>query len=146
MRRAVYDVAALIARVVVGVVFAVHGWMKFDTGWDGVTRSFAESGVLLPRLAAGYATVVEFGGGLLLIAGLLTPLTGLLLAVNMLGAYVFVHAGQGVLVDEGGFELVGALGSTALLLAAAGAGRISLDHLLFGLFHGRHRGGEAAPL
>jgi putative oxidoreductase len=48
----------------------------------------------------------------------------------MLGAYLFVHAGQGLFIDKGGFELVGALGAGALLLLAVGGGRYSVDHVL----------------
>ncbi|MDP9793940.1 putative membrane protein YphA (DoxX/SURF4 family) [Catenuloplanes nepalensis] len=52
----------------------------------------------------------------------------MLLALNMLGAYVFAHAGNGMFVDAGGAELV--LGVGALLLTAIGAGRFSVDALL----------------
>ena len=48
----------------------------------------------------------------------------------MLGAFVLVHLGNGVFVDQGGFELVAALGAGALILAAAGPGTWSVDHLV----------------
>ena len=60
------------------------------------------------------------------------PVAGALLAANMLGAYLFVHAGNGIFVAKSGYELVLALGVASLLLAAVGAGRISLDHAIFG--------------
>ncbi|MEU6741221.1 DoxX family protein [Streptosporangium sandarakinum] len=132
MRRALYDVAALIARIVVGVIFFAHGWQKAAGGGPGAAAAkFAAMGVPLPEASAWYAVVVELAGGILLILGLLTPLAGLLLAVDMLGAVLFVHRGA-LFVGEGGFELAGALGSAALLLAAGGAGRVGLDHLFFG--------------
>jgi putative oxidoreductase len=48
----------------------------------------------------------------------------------MLGAFAFVHAGNGLFAADGGYELVLALGVSSLLLAAVGAGRFSVDHLL----------------
>ncbi|MEU9833843.1 DoxX family membrane protein [Streptosporangium sp. NPDC048047] len=143
MRRSLYDVAALIARIVVGVVFVAHGWQKLTGGGAGATAAqFAGMGVPLPEASAWYAIVVELIGGILLILGLLTPLAGLLLAIDMLGAVLFVHR-RALFVGEGGFELAGALGSAALLLAAGGAGRISLDHLFFGRRRERRRRDEA---
>ena len=50
----------------------------------------------------------------------------------MIGAFPFVHAGAGLFVEQGGYELVLTLGAAALLLAVIGAGRFSLDHLLTG--------------
>ena len=45
----------------------------------------------------------------------------------MLGAAVFVHFENGVFAADNGYELVVALGVGSLLLAAFGAGRISID-------------------
>jgi putative oxidoreductase len=132
MRRVLYDLAALITRLLVGVVFVAHGWQKMTAGWGRITEGFTEMGVPLPQLAAGFAMVAELLGGALLILGLLTPLAGAALVIVCIGAALFVHARNGVFIGDGGWELVGALGSAALLLAAGGAGRFSLDHLLFG--------------
>ncbi|OUC93637.1 DoxX family protein [Streptosporangium minutum] len=146
MRRLLYDLAALIARIVLGVIFIAHGWQKLsDGGLDATTAGFTSMGVPMARVAAAFSIAVEFGGGILLILGLLTPLVGLLLAVDMLGAFIFSHMRKGVFVSEGGFELVGALGSAVLLLAAGGAGRISLDHLIFGRRRDRRRESENIP-
>ncbi|MCG5219761.1 DoxX family protein [Streptosporangium sp. KLBMP 9127] len=143
MRRTLYDIAALIARVIVGVIFVAHGWQKMSIGWGPISNGFTQLGVPLPQLAAGFTMVAELLGGVLLILGLLTPLAGLALVLVCVGAAVFVHGRNGVFVDEGGWELVGGLGSAALLLAAGGAGRFSLDHLMFG--RRRERAHEVAP-
>ncbi|WP_063767756.1 DoxX family protein [Streptosporangium roseum] len=146
MRRLLYDLAALIARIVLGVVFIAHGWQKLSGGGIGAAAAdFTAMGIPMARVAAAFAIVVELGGGILLILGLLTPLVALLLAADMIGAFVFAHMRKGVFVSEGGFELVGALGSAALLLAAGGAGRISLDHLIFGRRRDRRRESENTP-
>ncbi|MBV1855457.1 DoxX family protein [Catellatospora sp. NEAU-YM18] len=131
MPETVRDLAKLIARLGLGVIFFAHGWQKlFDLGIPKVTAGFRAMGVPLPGLSAWFATFVELVGGALLILGLFTPIVGLLLAIDMLGAYLTVHIGHGLFIDKGGAELVIALGVGALLLAAVGAGRYSLDHVL----------------
>ncbi|GHJ48398.1 membrane protein [Catellatospora sp. TT07R-123] len=127
----VRDLVKLLARLGIGVIFFAHGWQKlFDLGIPKVTAGFRAMGVPLPGLSAWFATFVELVGGALLVLGLFTPIVGLLLAVDMLGAYLTVHIGHGLFVSEGGAELVISLGLGALLLAAVGAGRYSLDHVL----------------
>ncbi|WP_430789288.1 DoxX family protein [Actinoplanes sp. G11-F43] len=125
------DVALLIARVVVGVVFIAHGWQKFNEwGLVGTGASFDQMGVPLPTVSAWFAAIVELAGGIALVAGVAVPLVSLLLFVNMLGAFLIVHATNGVFVGDGGFELVATLGAAALLFAALGAGRYSVDRFL----------------
>jgi putative oxidoreductase len=127
------DLAVLVARVAVGVTFLAHGWQKlFTNGIDGTAAFFDSVGVPAASAAAWFAAVVELAGGAALILGLAVPVAGLLLLVDMLGAFVFVHAGAGLFVEQGGYELVLTLGAAALLLTALGAGRYSVDHLLTG--------------
>ena len=92
--------------------------------------AFAGMGVPAPQASALFAALVELAGGAALIVGVATPIAGLLLALDMLGAFLLVHAGNGVFIDRGGFELVAALGAAALVLAATGAGRVSVDHVV----------------
>ncbi|MEV6816272.1 DoxX family protein [Micromonospora sp. NPDC051296] len=127
------DVGVLLARIGVGIVFFAHGWQKLVTnGVDGTAAFFGQVGVPLPTTSAWFATGVELLGGAALILGAAVPVAGVLLALQMIGAFVFVHAGNGLFVDQGGYELVLTLAAASLLLAAVGAGRFSLDHLLFG--------------
>lgn len=125
------DLAVLLSRVAVGLVFLAHGWQKlFTNGIDGTAAFFDSVGVPAATAAAWFAAVVELAGGAALILGIGVPVAGLLLLVNMIGAFAFVHAGAGLFVDQGGYELVLVLGAAALVLAAVGAGRFSVDHLL----------------
>jgi putative oxidoreductase len=127
----VRDLAILLARLAVGVVFLAHGWQKlFTNGIDGTAAFFDQAGVPAASASAWFAGIVEIAGGAALIVGLAVPVAGLLLLVDMLGAFTFVHAGAGPFVEQGGYELVLTLGAAALLLAALGAGRFSADHLL----------------
>ena len=108
----VRDAVALVARIGLGVVFIAHGWQKLNTyGLDGAAASFEAMNIPLPTASAYFATFVELiGGGAL-----------------VLGAAVFVHFENGVFAADNGYELVVALGVGSLLLAAFGAGRISID-------------------
>ncbi|WP_433435752.1 DoxX family protein [Nonomuraea sp. CA-141351] len=142
MKRAVFDVAALIARVAIGVIFLAHGLQKWSSGLPAVGQAFRGVGIPMPELTSAYATVVETVGGLFLILGLLVRLVGLLLLLDMLGAIAFMHAGHGVLAITGGWELPGALGALGLLFLALGGGRIGLDGLFGAMF--RRRGERRA--
>ncbi len=80
--------------------------------------------------AAWFAALVELIGGAALVVGLVTPLAGILLVVDMVGAYIFAHVGNGMFVDQDGAELVLALGAASLVFAGIGGGRLSLDHVI----------------
>ncbi|MFZ2178399.1 MAG: DoxX family protein [Rhodococcus sp. (in: high G+C Gram-positive bacteria)] len=125
------DLALLVARIGLGVVFVAHGWQKFfDAGVGATQASFAAMGVPMPDISAIVAATVELAGGFLLLVGLATSIAGILLFLVMLGALILVHADKGVFVSDGGYELVVGLGVGALLLAVVGAGRLSIDGLL----------------
>lgn len=127
------DAAILVARVGLGVVFVAHGWQKFFTlGLGRVGEQFAGYGIPQPAVTAAIVAGVELVAGAALIAGLLTPLAGILLGVDMAGAFYFVHATNGPFITQNGWELVVALGVGALLVAAVGAGRFSIDRALGG--------------
>ncbi|WP_345561238.1 DoxX family protein [Nonomuraea rosea] len=135
MKRVVFDIAALIARIVTGVIFVTHGWQKWQGGLGATTQQFRDMGIPMPELAAGFSSIVETVGGIFLILGLLVRPVALLLLLNMLGAIAFVHGGNGVLTSSNGWELPGALGALSLLFLALGGGRIGLD----GIFHSMFR-------
>ena len=106
------DLALLVTRIAVGLVFLAHGWQKlFTNGIDGTAAFFDQVGVPAASAAAWSAAVVELAGGAALVLGLAVPVAGLLLLVDMIGAFLFVHAGAGLFVEQGGAELVLALRS-----------------------------------
>lgn len=126
----VKDVTALIGRLGVGIVFIAHGWQKFtEWGMEGTAASFTKMGVPLPGLSAWFAAIVELVGGVALVAGVALPVVGVLLAADMLGAWVLVHLPNGLL-GQGGAELVIVLGAAALALGFNG-GAFALDRVLF---------------
>lgn len=127
-RRLTADLALLLARIGLGAVFLAHGLQKLDDwGYAGTRAGFEAMGAPAPGVTAALATWAEILGGAALILGVLTPVAGLILLADMIGAWAIGHAGNGLWVGEGGYELVLALGAGALALAGVGAGRISVD-------------------
>ncbi|MEV0168360.1 putative oxidoreductase [Nonomuraea fuscirosea] len=128
-------VVLLLARIAVGVIFLVHGYQKFATmGIAGTTKFFESVGIPLAGLAAPAVAVLEIAGGLALILGVALPVAGALLALDMIGAIVFVHGANG-LAGEGGYEFVLALAAASLAVGFTGGGAFALDRVL-----GRRRG------
>jgi putative oxidoreductase len=122
------DIALLLGRIALGIVLIAHGWQKlFTYGISGAAASFEQMGVPLPTISASFAGVVELLGGVLLIIGLVVPLVGLLVAIDMIGALIFVHAPNGIFVGEGGYELVLVIGALGLVFAGLGGGRYAID-------------------
>lgn len=70
------------------------GWQFIQTGLgkvnniEKVTNYFTELGIPLPTMSAHLVAGVELIGGIFLVFGLASRLTGLVLTVNMLVAYI----------------------------------------------------------
>lgn len=123
----------LVVRVVMGVAFILHGWPKIQNpmGWMN-----AMGGEGVPSFLQALAALAEFGGGIALLLGLLTPLAALGIVCQMLGALFMVHfpMGHPFVAATGGpsYELPLVYLALAILLLVLGPGRWSLDALLFG--------------
>ncbi|MEU0564519.1 DoxX family protein [Nonomuraea sp. NPDC005983] len=137
MKRVLFDGAALISRLLLGVIFLAHGLQKWQAGFGIMGRLFTQAGIPLPQLSAAYATVVETVGGAFLIIGLLVRLSALLLLIEMIGAYLFVHAGHGIFIETGGWELAGASAAALVPLLALGGGRVGVDGILNRMYRRR---------
>ena len=129
------SVGLLILRLVVGLTLAAHGAQKLF-GWFGGyglkgTGQFLEQLGFRPgRLQAALAGLSELGGGLLLVAGFLTPAGAAAAVAVMLVAVVAVHGRNGFFIQNSGYEYALALGGAALALAFTGPGALSLDSAL----------------
>jgi putative oxidoreductase len=129
------DLGLLILRLVIGLTLAAHGTQKLF-GWFGGygiagTGPFLEQLGFRPgRLHAAFAGIAETAGGLLLAAGLFTPLAAAVLIGVMVVAAVSAHWPKGFFAHNGGFEYTLVLSAGALTVAFTGPGVISLDRSL----------------
>ena len=85
-----------VLRLMVGIIFIAHGAQHLFGIWGGAglagTAASFDSIGLSPGFPLAVAVgVIEFGGGLLLLAGALTPYVSVALIVVMLGAMWKVH-------------------------------------------------------
>ena len=125
----------LILRLVIGFTLAAHGAQKLF-GWFGGpgmsrwTESVKRLRIRPARPWAWVAALSEFGGGLLLVLGLLSPLGSLAIAGAMLVAIATVHLSKGFWVSKGGFEFNLLIIGGAVSLALTGPGAYSLDNAL----------------
>ncbi len=131
------DLALLILRLLVGLVVAAHGAQKLfgwagGPGMQGFTGMMGAMGLQPAWLWALLGGLGEFGGGLLLAAGLLNPLGPLAVIGAMAMAIVLVHWSKGFWGQKSGYEYPLVLFVTAAILGLTGAGAYSLD-ALFGI-------------
>lgn len=123
-------IALTLARVITGITFVAHGSQKlFMVGIDGTTAGFESVGIPMASIAAPVVAIVELLGGLALIAGLLTRVAAVALAIVMLGAITMVHWSAGYFLPNG-FEFALLLLVLNAALAIAGGGEYSVDALL----------------
>jgi putative oxidoreductase len=123
--------ALLVVRVVFGAAFVLHGLGKIQApfSWMGPDAP-------VPGFLQALAALSEFGGGIALILGLLTPLAALGLLGTMTFALGMVHLPMGhpfVAAEPGGpsFELALVYWSLSLLMILVGPGAYSVDAMLF---------------
>lgn len=129
-----FDLGLLVLRVVFGLFFAYHGYNKVfgGNGLEGTARWFAGIGMRWPHLQARLAAATEIGAGLLLAAGLLTPLAAAGVIGVMIVAIVVAHwkVGFFVFLPDQGWEYCASIAVTAWVISTVGPGRFSLDHAL----------------
>jgi putative oxidoreductase len=119
------DTALLVLRLAVATIFIAHGCQKlFVMGHEGVTGFFTQLGIPMPGINAWFISILEFGGGLMLMAGIYTRILGLLFLGDMVVAIAVALFPRGFYQ---GYQLEFLLAAASLALALAGGGSLSLD-------------------
>lgn len=131
-----------LARIFCGAVFLIHGTPKiFNLAG---TANFFSDNFGVPGWLSVPIAVLEFFGGILLIAGFLTRILAGLFMFEMAGAALFVHRAAGWDVFRGGYEYNIALILLLLGVALLGPGPFSVDRAVG--WAGGRAGREAEPL
>ena len=111
-------------RIAAAYMFVLHGTAKFFS-FPVSMGGGSPSGIYLA------AAILEVGGGILLLLGLLTRPVAFILSGQMAVAYFMAHASQGnaLFPIANGGESAALFSFVFLYLAAAGGGAWSLDKL-----------------
>jgi putative oxidoreductase len=110
-----------ISRIIVGILFLLHGVMKIGMISDGK--------ITLMSLM-GLAMVIEVVGGILLIVGLFTRYTAIIASVEMVVAYFMAHISKSYNPLQNGGEPALLFFAAFLVLMAYGSGRWAVDNVI----------------
>ena len=115
------------------------GWQFAQTGWGKlhnlpqITEFFTSLNLPFPAFTAGFVGWVELVGGILVILGVLSRFTGLVLSINMVVAYWTADrdALKSILSEPGKFYIADPYTFlfASLIILIFGAGLFSLDKL-----------------
>jgi putative oxidoreductase len=127
--RVAVDLSLLIVRVIVGVIFFVHGAQKVFGVFGG--KGLVETVRQMNLGPTGYlVSIGECFGGLGLIVGFLTRFSAASNILIMLGAIAIVHGKNGFLLSNGGYEYNLALIGLLVPILLAGPGAYSIGRFL----------------
>ena len=126
-----HDTILLVARVLLGLIFVISGFGKV-TNLGGFTAGMAGQGVPLAAIAAPLGAIVEFVGGLALLAGAWTRWSALALALFTVVATLIAHRFWAVPVEEQAMQTTQFLKNLSMIggllaLHVAGGGRFGVD-------------------
>jgi putative oxidoreductase len=129
------NLAFLVFRVAVGVVFLAHGYNHIFRGGriKGTAGWFESLGMRPGIVHAWTASLTELGAGAMLVLGLGMPLAGAGVVGTMAVAFVTNHRKNGFFIFRPGegYEYVMTLIFAGIALGTLGGGDWGLDHKLF---------------
>jgi len=125
------DWAALLGRILLAGIFVISGFGKI-TGFEGTADQIASKGLPLPQVLTAIAILIEFGGGLAIVAGWKTRWAALAFIVFMIVITPIFHGYWAAPPDEMMNEQINFMKNVSilggsLLLFAFGPGRYSVD-------------------
>ncbi|OAH54760.1 MULTISPECIES: DoxX family protein [Bacillaceae] len=122
----IMQIGTVILRVILGLIFFIHGLVKFQGG-IGNTVGFFDS-VGIPGFMAYIVGGIELIGGIAMMIGLGTQIIAVLFAIILLGAIFTVKLSAGFL--NGGYELDLMLLAVSIHLVLTGKTPYSVDSKL----------------
>ncbi|WP_249871526.1 DoxX family protein [Oceanobacillus saliphilus] len=125
------ELAKVILRVVLGLIFFVHGLDKFQGGIANIVGYFESLGI--PGFLAYVVALIELVGGLAMILGIGTKIVAALFAIIMIGAIFTAKLSLGLLGDGqmAGYEIDLALLAMSVYFLISTKSVISLDYKIF---------------
>jgi putative oxidoreductase len=126
------NVIALVARIMLAILFVQGGYNKLFGGIAGTVATMASHGIPLPNILVWGAVVVELGIGLCLMAGLFARWSALILAAYTLVLGLIFHAYWLAPAAEARFERIIFFNHISIIggmlaIVAFGDGCLSLD-------------------
>lgn len=122
------DSGLLIARILISVLFIIAGYGKLGNAYAG-TQEFMEAmkvpGILLPL-----TILLELGGGLAMMLGLLTRTTAVFTFIFCILTALLFHSDFSNDLNLTMFLKNVSISAGYLLLAMMGPGRFSIDHIM----------------
>ncbi|MDR4888326.1 DoxX family protein [Fredinandcohnia sp. QZ13] len=125
------EIGALILRITLGILFLIHGIVKFQGGIENTVGWFES--INIPGFMAYVVALLEVIGGIALIIGFATRLVSILFALLMVGATITAKLPVGLLGNGqmAGYELDLAFLAISVYLAINGSKLLSISRLLF---------------
>lgn len=123
------DIALLLVRFIVGIIFMMHGAQKVFGAFGGPGLA-----VTVEKMGMGpigyLVSIGEFFGGLGILVGFLSRFSALANIVIMLGAIALVHGSKGFFMSAGGYEYNLALIGLLIPVLLLGPGAYSVGRFL----------------
>ena len=116
-----HDITHWGIRASIGAIFIVHSIKKFDPSWQEWLISIG----LPPEMQMPIA-LAEFLGGIFLIVGIFTRISGAIFSVILLGAIFHIRWENGFFVSQGGWEWDLIMLAAVLSIIVVGPGRLSI--------------------
>lgn len=118
----------LVLRLVFGAALIMHSLPKIQNPMHWMDKMPNAAPHILQAIAAGF----EFGGGIALILGLITPLVALMGLIHFFTAYWMTRRGEPWIGGSHSAETPSLYFAVMLAFLLTGPGRISIDAVLFG--------------
>ena len=125
------DVGFDLLRVYLGVALMVRGAVVMAHP-ELAMRYLGRFDWLWPSVIVHYVIAAHVVGGLLLAMGMVTRLAALVQIPALLGAVLFAHVRERLFSSSQSLELSGLVLAMLAVFSVFGAGRLSVDHYVFG--------------